>query len=181
MIAAPSPQGRRILVATVTGEAGSRIQRWRDEHDPVEARRLPPHTTLCYWAPAVDPTAVERQVRYAFAAGIDLRLGAVHVFENQERTLYVGVEDAAPLDEARRRLHDGRHVELPGFDPWTWHVTCVRRSRGRDLQALLDAAAVLGTLGPWRLQRVLYMELRGDRYENLAAWDLDQAPAGSTR
>ena len=43
-----SPQGRRVLVAVVTGDPGERIQQWREKHDPDQAHRLPPHTTLCY-------------------------------------------------------------------------------------------------------------------------------------
>ena len=55
-----SPPGRRVLVAVVTGEAGVRIQTWRERHDPEQARRLPPHTTLCYWAPVVKPELLEK-------------------------------------------------------------------------------------------------------------------------
>ena len=49
-----SAQGRRVLVAVVTGVIGERVQAWRDEHDPGQARRIPPHSTLAYWPPTVD-------------------------------------------------------------------------------------------------------------------------------
>jgi hypothetical protein len=165
-----SPQGRRILVAVVTGAAGERIQRWREQHDPREARRLPPHTTLCYWAPAVDPSLLERQVRHAFCAPVRARLGSVHEFDNDQLTLYVEVLDSGPLDDARERLYDGSVLALPGHRPWTWHVTCVRESRGRDREALLGAAAALRLDEPWQVDTVAYLELQGDRYEPLATW-----------
>jgi hypothetical protein len=157
-------------VAVVTGEAGRTIQAWREKHDPEQARRLPPHATLCYWVPAHEDGSLEQQVRHAFAEPVQVTLGAVRQFDNEEQTFYVEVMDTAALDEARRRLYDGRHLALPSHDDWTWHVTCVRDSRGRDGQALSAAAAGLAPIGPWRIDTVAYMELRGDRYEALGSW-----------
>ena len=111
-----SPAGRRVLVAVVTGELGERIQAWRQRYDPEQARRLPPHATLCYWAPTVEPDLLERQVRHAFDRPISVRLGGVHEFGNQDHTFYVSVEETAALDAARLRLYDGTHLELPGRD-----------------------------------------------------------------
>jgi hypothetical protein len=167
---AASPQGRRILVAVVTGAAGACIQAWRETHDPHEARRLPPHTTLCYWAPAVEPALLEPQVRHAFRAQVEVRLGNVREFDNDQQTLYLPVLDAEALDRARERLYDGTHLALPGLRAWTWHVTCVRESRGRDREHLRTAALDLRLDEPWRIDRIAYLELRGDHYQPIAAW-----------
>lgn len=160
-----------MLVAVVTGEAGERIRAWRERFDPEQAARLPPHTTLCYWA-TVDSTPLERQVRYAFDRPVEVRLGSVHRFENGEGTFYVDVQESAELDRARERLFDGTHVELTGRRTWTWHVTCVRDSRERDLDALSRAADELRLDMPWRIDRVAHLELRQGRYEPLAIWEL---------
>jgi len=166
-----SPAGRRVLVAVVTGEPGERIQAWRQRYDPEQARRLPPHATLCYWAPIVEPSVLERQVRHAFDRPVAVRLGGVHEFGNADRTLYVSVEETAALDAARARLYDGTHLELPGRVSWTWHVTCVRYGRKGDPDALRRAAELtLDTL--WQIDTVAYLELRGDRYEPVAEWHL---------
>mgnify|MGYP001380127553 CR=1 FL=1 len=165
-----SPQGRRILAAVVTGDAGERIQAWRKEHDPAEARRLPPHMTLCYWLQAVEPERLEQQVRHAFDRPVVVRLGAVREFDNDQQTFYVEVLDAAPLDRARERLYDGAFLNLPELRAWTWHVTCVRESRDRDRERLREAAGRLELNRPWPVDRVAYLELRGDRYEPIAAW-----------
>jgi len=166
-----SSQGRRVLVALVTGEAGDRIQAWREANDPQQARRLPPHATLCYWVPALEPDDLARQVRHAFPDPITVRLGKVHEFDNVDRTFYVDVQDTGGLDTARSRLFDGTHVELPGQDRhWTWHVTCVRKSVGRDLDALRWQARKLVVDAPWRVDTVALLELRGDRYHELIRW-----------
>ena len=165
-----SAQGRRVLVAVVTGEAGARIQTWRERHDPEQARRLPPHATLCYRAPVVEPELLERQVRHAFDRPIVARLGTVHEFGNEDHTFYVEVLDPAGLDDARTRLYDGTHLELPGRPDWTWHVTCVRYGRGRDLGALRRRAAELALDTVWQVDTIAYLELRGDRYETLVEW-----------
>lgn len=169
-----SPPGRRVLVAVVTGEPGQRIQAWRLAHDPEQARRLPPHATLCYWAPVVEPDLLERQVRHAFDRPVAVRLGGVHEFGNQDHTFYVQVEETAALDAARVRLYDGTHLELPGRDAWTWHVTCVRYGVKGDVAALRRAAAELRLDATWQIDTVAYLELRGDRYEPVAEWRLDR-------
>jgi 2'-5' RNA ligase len=167
---AVSPDGRRIMVAVVTGEAGDRIQRWRERHDPEQARRLPPHTTLCYWTPDVDLDRLERQVRHAFAGPVEVTLGGVREFDNDQHTFYIDVLDTGALDDARRRLYDSTHVALPGYREWTWHVTCVRESLGHDLDVLRAAAANLRVESRWKVDTVACLELRGDRYEPLATW-----------
>lgn len=167
---AASPQGRRILIAVVTGSAGERIQRWREQHDAREAHRLPPHTTLCYWAPVAGLDPLEQQVRHAFSSPVSVRLGGVHEFDNDQRTFYVEVLAGASLDAARERLYDGRYLALPGYRPWTWHVTCVRESRGRDRAPLLREAATLQVDAAWQIDTVAYLELRSNRYEPLAIW-----------
>jgi hypothetical protein len=168
-----SPEGRRILVAVVTGEAGDRIQAWREQHDPEQARRLPPHATLCYWAPAVAPETLERQVRHAFPAPFDVCLGEVRKGDNDQETFYVEVLDREPLDSALACLYDGTYVEMPKRrDDWLWHVTCVRESRGRDQDALMVAAKELCLDVPWTVDTVAYMELQGDTYAQLASWRL---------
>jgi len=179
MSASASPQGRRVVVAVVTGEPGARIQAWRTVHDPEQARRLPPHATLCYWAPALPPDdpALGAQVRHAFAEPVVVRLGRVREFGNPDGTFYVEVRDTAPLDAARRRLYDGTHLALPGTPDWEWHVTCVRSSRGRDLAALRAAAGELAVDADWPIETIAYLELRGERYESLAEWHLGSGGA----
>ena len=173
MTSAPSPDGRRILVAVVTGEVGDRIQSWREKHDPEEAKRLPPHATLCYWAPEVEPETLERQVRHAFPAPFEVRLGDVRKGDNDQETFYVEVVDREPLDGALACLYDGTHVEMPRRrDGWLWHITCVRESRGRDQDALMAAARELCLDAPWSVDTVAYMELQGDAYVQLACWNL---------
>jgi hypothetical protein len=173
MTSTPSPQGRRILVAVVTGETGRRIQAWREENDPQEAKRLPPHTTLCYWAPEASEEALGMQVRHAFEAPVIVRLGGVKQGDNDQETLFVEVSETEGLEAALRRLYDGSHVEMPALNGgWKWHVTCVRDTRERDLEALWRAAEALSLGCEWRLGRVSYLELRGERYEGLASWQV---------
>jgi hypothetical protein len=116
-------------------------------------------------------------VRHAFDAPATVRLGAVREFDNAEHTFFAEVSETAPLDRARVRLYDGTHLTLPGRREgpaawWTWHVTCVRDSRGRDLEALRRSATELELDLPWRVARVAYLELRGDRYVPLTAWSV---------
>jgi hypothetical protein len=165
-----SQEGRRVLVAVVTGDVGARVQRWRERHDPDQARRLPPHTTLCYWPPTVEPSVLEAQVRHAFDRPITVRLGAVHEFDNDDHTFYVEVQETADLDAARNRLYDATHLEMPRRPDWTWHVTCVRYGKDGDLDALRRAASDLVLDAPWRIDTVAYLELRGGRYETVAEW-----------
>jgi hypothetical protein len=171
MTSAPSPQGRRIIVAVVTGEAGRQIQKWRECYDAMEAVRLPPHATLCYWAPDASTEDLERQVRHAFPQAVDVRLGPVQQGDNDQGTLFVAVLDQDQLNKGLDRLYDGSHAAFPPRRDWRWHVTCVRDTRGKDAAALLDAAKVLNP-GSWRFEEVAYLELRGDRYERLATWRL---------
>src|SRR3954447_18432284 len=110
-----SPPGRRVLVAVVTGAARERVGDRRRRHDPEQARRLPPHATLCYWAPALAPEAyplLAAHVRHAFDAPVTVRLGAVGEFGNAEHTFYLRVEVTDALDRARVRLYDGTHLAL---------------------------------------------------------------------
>ena len=165
-----SPPGRRVLVAVATGEPGARIQAWRERHDPEQAHRLPPHTTLCYWAPVVEPALLEKQVRHAFDRTVAVRLGSVHEFDNADHTFYVEVLDTADLDAARARLYDGTFLELPGRPDWTWHVTCVRYGVRRDLAEMRRLVTELSIDATWQVDTVAYLELRGDRYEPVAEW-----------
>ena len=169
-----SPQGRRVLVALVTGPIGDRIQDWRTLHDPVEAARIPPHATLCYWVPGVEPELLGQQVRHAFAGGVRVRLGAVRRFESEQQTVYVEMEDTGQLDQARKRLYDGRFVELGELREWPWHVSCVRDSRGRDSKALAAATAGLHLNEDWPVNTVACLELRGERYCAVETWLLER-------
>lgn len=173
-VASPSVTGRRVLVAVVTGGLGARIQRWREQYDPEQARRLPPHTTLCYWPPTVEPEILEQQVRHAFDRPVSVRLGGVHQFGNRDQTLYVEVLETADLDAARTRLYDGAYLQLPSRDDWTWHVTCVRYGKNGDLAALKQAAEGLQLDAVWQIDTVAYLELRGDRYETVAEWRVSE-------
>ena len=172
MTSKPSPQGRRILVAEVTGETGRRIQAWRRQHDPEQAARLPPHSTLCYWVPDVPADDLELQVLHAFQEPVTVHLGCVKQGDNDQGTLYVEVSQASALDGALKRLYDGRYVEFPPVDHWRWHVTCVRDTRERDLDALWAAARELHIDCAWHIEKVSYMQLCGDRYEALACWQV---------
>jgi 2'-5' RNA ligase len=165
-----SQTGRRVLVAVVTGEVGARVQAWRERYDPEQARRLPPHATLCYWPPTVEPEVLERQVRHAFDRPISVRLGGVHEFGNKDHTFYVEVLETVDLDAARARLYDGTYLELPRRPDWTWHVTCVRYGKDGDLLDLRRAASDLTLDALWQVDTVAYLELRGDRYETVAEW-----------
>jgi hypothetical protein len=174
-----SAQGRRVLVAVVTGEPGTRIQAWRERNDPQQARRIPPHATLCYWLPDGDLDALDEQVRHAFPEPIAVRLGRVHEFDNVDRTFYVDVQDAAGLDAARERLFDATYLDLPGRDRhWTWHVTCVRKSIGRGIAELREQAATLALDAPWLVDTIACLELQGDRYEPIRKWELTRHTAG---
>jgi 2'-5' RNA ligase len=158
------------LQGTSAQQAGARIQAWRERHDPEQARRLPPHMTLCYWAPTVEPDLLERQVRHAFDRPVAVRLGSVHEFDNKDCTFYVEVLGTAGLDAARARLYDGAFLELPVRPEWTWHVTCVRYGVRRDLAELRRLVTELDANANWQVGTIAYLELRGDRYEPLAEW-----------
>ena len=170
-----SPQGRRVLVAVVTGDPGERIQQWREKHDPDQAHRLPPHTTLCYWVPALDPSVLERQVRHAFSEPVGVALGGVREFDNDQRTFYVEVMETEALNASRRRLYDGTFVELAGFREWDWHVTCVRESLGRDVDRLCECARDLRIDAPWAINEVAFMELQGSSTRRSLGGEFDHA------
>jgi hypothetical protein len=105
-------------------------------------------------------------VHHAFAAPVAVEFGAIREFENEEHTFYLPLVGAEALDRARTRLYDCRHVDLGGLSQaWTWHVTCVRDSRCRDLDLLRRAAASLVTPRTWAIDLVQLLELSGDRYE----------------
>ena len=169
---AVSPQGRRVLVAIVTGDPGDRIQRWRLDHDPAQAHRIPPHTTLCYWVPGISMADLGAQVQHAFSRPATAWLGGVREFANDQHTFYVEVSRHSAVDEARTRLYDRTHTELPGHAEWTWHVTCVRDSRERDLPALRAAATRLTLECEWPVEKVACLELRADRYVVLEEWQV---------
>ena len=173
-----SPPGRRVLVAPVTGAVGDAIQCWRRQHDPEQARRLPPHATLCYWLPRGHPTALEPQIRHALPEQITVRLGPPAKFANTDQTIYLPVEQSqdGALDAARERLFDGRFVPLRRDYDWEWHVTCVRYGIRGHPESLLAAAATLPAGQPWTIDTVAALELRGNRYEAMATWHLPEAP-----
>ncbi|MCX6021521.1 MAG: 2'-5' RNA ligase family protein [Chloroflexi bacterium] len=173
------PSGRRVLVARVTGEAGERIQAWRRRHDPKHADRMPPHATLCYWAPVVDPALLEAQVRHAFARPVTVRLGGVRDVPSADHPFYLELLDTAELDEARRRLFDRSVLELQGRTEFRWHITCVRYGKDRDLEALREAALDLAINAEWTVDTVSYLQLRPGRCETVAEWRIAGAPIAS--
>jgi hypothetical protein len=174
--ATPSPQGRRVLVVVVTGAAGERIQQWRVAHDPEQARRIPPHTTLCYWVPPdLDIKALGRQVRYALEEPVGVCLGAVRRFTGGDGSLFIELAAAEGLDAARRRLFDGTFAVVGEASAWPWHVTCVRSPSEERAAELLAPAEELAHLGETSVERVELLELQGDRYVSLASWLAEKA------
>lgn len=171
-----SEQGRRVLIAPIEGAAGDRIQAWRLAHDHAQARRYPPHVTLCYEPPRDDsPAAREalaRQVRHAFSSAITIRLGGVHRFAGGTETLYVEVLSHEALDAARERLFDGAHTPFPTLRPWPWHVSCLRNATTASPDLVAAARAALALDEPYAIAAVEYRELRGEVYEVLERWDL---------
>src|SRR5438105_11100779 len=169
-----TPVGRRVIVAVVAGETGDRIQAWRSRHDARQAGRLPPHLTVCYRPPEAELETIEAQVRHAFPEPTTVRLGSVFVLPHPEAPLAVSVQQTEALDEARRRMFDGTHVQMGGRHEWPWHITCVRYGHARDRDALLAAAAEeLALDSEWCIDTISYLELRNGRYEPLAEWRLD--------
>jgi hypothetical protein len=162
---------RRVLVAPVTGELGARIQAWREQYDPRQAWRLPPHLTVCYRPPDEPLDVLEAQVRHAFPQRVRVRLGAVGELPHREVPLVVQVFDTDLLDAARVRLFDGTYTQMGGRSEWPWHITCVRYGQSRDRPALLEAAShELALDHPWTITHLTYMERRNGRYEPLAEW-----------
>jgi 2'-5' RNA ligase len=166
---------RRVLVAVVRGEVGERIQAWREEFDPRQARRLPPHLTLAYRAEIApeDEDRFDRQVRHAFPVQIPVRLGEARQFDNPDGTFYVAVEDTGALDTARVRLFDGTHVVLPEQrQTWEWHITVIRYGIKVDLDLVRPHLDALRLQTMWRLDAIAWLELRGGMYHELRRWDL---------
>ena len=176
------PVPRRVLVAVVPGPLGEQIQAWRERYDARQAARLPPHLTVCYRPPEAGLDAIEAQVRYAFAAPVPVRLGAVFVLGHPEAPLAVSIHDTEHLEAARQRLFDGTYVQMGGRHEWPWHITCIRYGYKRDREELLSAAAVeLALDAPWLIERISYLELRDGRYQPVAEWDLSvTSPARGT-
>jgi 2'-5' RNA ligase len=168
-----SRYGRRVVAAVVDGEAGERIQRWREVHDPRQAARLPPHLTLCYWAPRADADLIERQVRHAFPEPVEVYLGGVKAFRNPEQTRYVEVLQTDELDAARARLYDGTYVPFPEVTRWRWHVTLVRYAH-RVLAESVGAADRWSLDTAWTLSRFAYLELTPHGWEWLGEWRLEK-------
>src|SRR5579864_2284313 len=135
------PVPRRVLVAVVKGALGDQIQAWRERYDAKHAARLPPHLTLCYRPPDAALADLEHQVRHAFTRPIRVRLGPVFVLNHREAPLAVSVHETEDLEAARRRLFDGRYVQMGGRHEWPWHITCIRYGYKRDCEALLATAA----------------------------------------
>jgi hypothetical protein len=168
-----SEPGRRVLLAAVPGEVGQRLQAWRARDDPVRARLLPPHLTLCYRPPNLAPDAIEQQVRHAFLEPVLVRLRGFTELPNRDRTLAVRIVESGALDEARRRLFDATYVELGGYRDWPWHITWVRYGVNRDRAALLDLASREFPLDePWLIDTVSLLERRETGYQVLADWQL---------
>jgi hypothetical protein len=128
--------------------------------------------TLCYWAPDEPIEAIGRQVHHAFPRPVLVRHDGVRQGDNDQGTLFVEVIDQAPLSDGLKRLYDGTHVIFPPLRDWLWHVTCVRDTRGRDVEALKRSAADLRIEVPWLFDTVSLMELRGEKYEAVETWRL---------
>lgn len=170
-----STNGRRVLVAVVTGDVGDRIQAWREEFDPAQARRLPPHVTLAYWATVApeDESRFDAQVRYAFPSPIPVRLGEVHQFDNPDETFYVDVRETSALDAARARLFDGTHFSFPEQrTSWDWHVTVVRYGIRADMSAIRPHLDALRIHNAWVVDTIAWLELRDGVYHELRRWTL---------
>lgn len=171
-----SEQGRRILIAPIEGAAGERIQAWRLVHDPAQARRYPPHVTLCYDPPHDDSPAARgalaQQVAHAFPAAVPVHLGGVHRFSGGTETLYVEVLAHEALDAARERLFDGAHARFPVLRPWPWHVSCLRNAATASPDVVAAARAALALDEPYAIAAVEYRELQGEVYEVLERWEL---------
>jgi 2'-5' RNA ligase len=167
------PEPRRVLVTVVDGAIGERIQVWREAHDAFRARLLPPHLTLCYRPPLAELDLIEAQVRHAFRAPIGVHIGGVAQLPNRDGTLVVRIEEAAELDDARRRLFDATHIAMGTMREWPWHITWIRYGNRCDSAAMLALAEdALRFNQPWTIETVSLLELRDRRYVPVAEWDL---------
>jgi 2'-5' RNA ligase len=170
-----STNGRRVLVAVVTGEVGQRIRAWREEFDPKQARRLPPHATLAYRA-EVNPgneDRLDQQVRHAFPAPIPVRLGEAHQFDNPEKTFYIEMRDTDALDAARAQLFDGAHFSFPEQrHTWDWHITVVRYGIRSDTDVIRQNLDALRLDTEWLIDTVAWLELRDGTYHEVRRWEL---------
>jgi hypothetical protein len=116
---------------------------------------------------------IEAQVRHAFPEPIGVRMGGVAQLPNRDGTLVVLVEEAAQLDDARRRLFDAAHVELGGYREWPWHITWIRYGVRCDSAAMLALAQdALRFDCPWTIETISLLELREGRYGPVAEWRL---------
>lgn len=169
-----SKNGRRVIVAPVTGAIGARIQAWREKYDPQQALRLPPHATIMYWANFdVDDAAVDAQIRHAFPSPVIVRLGDVHTFQNPDRTRYIEVQETEHLNNARSRLFDGSYFEFPDQrTEWDWHVTVVRYGVKADENAVNAAIPELDSTGEWVIDVLLLLELRDGVHEEVRRWEV---------
>ena len=112
-------------------------------------------------------------MRHGFKAPVKVRLSSVFVLQHREAPLAVQVLETAELDQARRRLFDGTHVQMGGRAEWPWHITCIRYGHSRDREALLAAASQeLALDDEWLIDQLSYLELRNGRYEPVAEWPL---------
>jgi hypothetical protein len=174
-----SQPGRRVLLAAVPGELGQRIQAWRERYDPVRARFLPPHLTLCYRPPHAPLASIERQVRHAFPEPVLVRVRGVAELPNRDLTLVVRILESDALDEARRRLFDTTYVALGGYRDWPWHITWLRYGINRDRAALLALAERALMLDePWSIDTISLLERRETDYQVLADWRLGRSGSG---
>jgi hypothetical protein len=173
----PASSGRRVLIAIVTGLPGEVIQQWRHDHDPRQARRIPPHATLCYEAPPIgNAGALDRQIRHAFPGPVTVTLGGVYEFANHDGTFFTEMTDTSALSAARTRLFDGAFCPLAGRQDFTWHVTCVRYPEDAKRESLRAAArdltAAIAEAPTWIVDTIAWMELHDGIYEPLRIWSL---------
>ena len=134
----------RVFVGVFpTGDLADRIQGLREQCDPVTARITAPHVTLAgtYWrtgpaTPENEAEAIQRlQAIQDQIRPFDLVLGGVGSFLPQTRVIYLQVEPAAGLLNARRALLDALGQDKHRrFVP---HLTVAMRLDRRETRSLL--------------------------------------------